>query len=102
MAKLLVNVGRGLFGKSILDSFVKGLLKRFGITIIARNIDSFLKSYPELIYPRVNYLVRDISKINYLPEFDIIVHAAASTNLKNYINQTLNEKDNLEIGVTNF
>ncbi len=54
MARLLVIGGTGFFGKSILDSFNKGLLKRYGvtkITILARNIDLFLKTNPELITP---------------------------------------------------
>jgi dTDP-glucose 4,6-dehydratase len=101
----LIIGGTGFFGKSILDSFIKGLLKRFGvsqITILARNIDSFKKSYPELIQPGVDYLEGDIAKMEYLPEFDIIIHAATSTNLKNYTDQPETEKDNLELGVTNF
>jgi dTDP-glucose 4,6-dehydratase len=101
----LIIGGTGFFGKSILDSFIKGLLKRFGITqitILARNIDSFKKSNPELINPGVNYLEGDIAKMNYLPEFDIIIHAANSTNLKSYVDQPATEKINLELGVTNF
>ena len=101
----LIIGGTGFFGKSILDSFIKGLLKRFGvsqITILARNIDSFKKSNPELIHPGVDYLEGDIAKMDHLPEFDMIIHAATSTNLKNYTEQPETEKDNLELGVTNF
>ncbi len=102
---VLIIGGTGFFGKSILDSFIKGLLKRFGvsqITILARNIDSFKKSNPELIDPGVDYLEGDIAKMDHLPEFDMIIHAATSTNLKNYTEQPETEKDNLELGVTNF
>lgn len=101
----LIIGGTGFFGKSILDSFIKGLLRRFGITkitILARNINSFLHSNPELIYPGVDYLEEDIAKMNPLPEYDMIIHAATSTNLKNYTDQPLTEKDNLEMGVSNF
>jgi len=101
----LIIGGTGFFGKSILDFFIKGLLKRFGvskITILARNIDSFKKSNPELIHPGVDYLEGDIAKMDHLPKFDIIIHAATSTNLKNYTDQPETEKDNLELGVTNF
>jgi dTDP-glucose 4,6-dehydratase len=101
----LIIGGTGFFGKSILDSFIKGLLKRFGvsqITILARNIESFKKSNPELINPGVDYLEGDIAKMNHLPEFDMIIHAATSTNLKNYTDQPETEKDNLELGFTNF
>ena len=103
--KALIIGGTGFFGKSILDSFIKGLLKRFGVsqvTILARNIDSFKKSNPELIDPGVDYLEGDIAKMDHLPEFDMIIHAATSTNLKNYTEQPETEKDNLELGVTNF
>ena len=101
----LIIGGTGFFGKSILDSFKRGLLKRFGvskITILARNIDSFKKSNPELIDSGVDYLEGDIAKMNHLPVFDMIIHAATSTNLKNYTDQPATEKDNLELGVTNF
>ena len=101
----LIIGGTGFFGKSILDSFKRGLLKRFGvskITVLARNIDSFKKSNPELIDSGVDYLEGDIAKMNYLPDFDMIIHAATSTNLKNYTEQPATEKDNLELGVTNF
>ena len=101
----LIIGGTGFFGKSILDSFKRGLLKRYGvskITILARNIDSFKKSNPELIDPGVDYLEGDIAKMNHLPDFEIIIHAATSTNLKNYTEQPATEKDNLELGVTNF
>jgi hypothetical protein len=40
--------------------------------------------------------------MNHLPDFEIIIHAATSTNLKNYTAQPETEKDNLELGVTNF
>lgn len=101
----LIIGGTGFFGKSIVDSFKRGLLKRFGvfkITILARNIGSFKKSNPELIDPGVEYLEGDIAKMNQLLEFDMIIHAATSTNLKNYTDQPETEKDNLELGVTNF
>ena len=101
----LIIGGTGFFGKSILDSFKRGLLKRFGvskITILARNIDSFKKSNPELIDSGVDYLEGDIAKMDHLPDFDMIIHAATSTNLKNYTDQPATEKDNLELGVTNF
>lgn len=105
MARLLVIGGTGFFGKSILDSFNKGLLKRYGltkITILARNIDLFLKSHPELMSYAVDYIEGDITTLNHLPEFDIIIHAATSTNLINYLTQPTNEKINLEMAVTNF
>jgi dTDP-glucose 4,6-dehydratase len=101
----LIIGGTGFFGKSILDAFISGLLKRFGvtkITVLARNIDSFKKSNPELIDPGIDYLEGDIAKLKNLPEFDVIIHAATSTNLKNYSDQPFAEKDNLELGVTNF
>jgi len=44
LKSLLIIGGTGFFGKSILDSFKRGLLSEFNISkiiILARNIDKF-------------------------------------------------------------
>lgn len=102
---LLIIGGTGFFGKSILDLFKRGGLEKFGIdfiTIMARNVEIFKISYPELILPSVSFITGDISKIDFLPDFDIIIHAAASSDLQNYLINPEVEKFNIEQGVSNF
>ena len=79
---LLVIGGTGFFGKSILDSFLRGKLKNFNINsviIFARNIERFLNTYPEFNFPKkIQYVKGDIKTIESLPDADIVIHAATS------------------------
>ena len=103
--KLLIIGGTGFFGKSILDSFVSGKLKKFQISqliILSRSTDKFQILYPEFVSPNIKYINGDISIINYLPEADIIINAATSSNQKNYINDSSKEKKNTEDGIINY
>ena len=103
--KVLLIGGTGFFGKSFLDSFSRGLLLKFQITeiiILSRSTNRFYISYPEFISPQVTYINGDISNINYLPEADIIIHAATSSNQNDYINNSFREKQNTELGVSNY
>jgi dTDP-glucose 4,6-dehydratase len=87
MAKLLIIGGTGFFGKSILDSFKRGLLTKFEITnivVLARNVEKFKEEFPELIFDGVQLLNGDIGSLNSLPEADFVIHAAASTNMNDY------------------
>lgn len=103
--KLLIIGGTGFFGKSILDSFVCGRLKKFQISqliILSRSTDKFQILYPEFVSPNIKYINGDISIIDYLPEADIIINAATSSNQINYINDSSKEKKNTEDGVSNY
>jgi len=103
--KLLVIGGTGFFGKSILDSFVRGRLKKFQILeliILSRSTDKFQINYPEFVTSNIAYINGDIANLNSLPEADIIIHAATSSKQKDYINDSFKEKQNTELGVSNY
>ena len=88
MASLLIIGGTGFFGKSILDSFKRGLLVDYNITkvfVLARNTNKFTLAYPELCFNDVDLINGDISNINELPNADYIIHAATSTNMNDYL-----------------
>jgi len=106
MSTLLVIGGTGFFGKSILDSFKRGLLADFNISkivVLARNTNKFKIVYPELCMTNVEFINGDISTIISLPEADLIVHAASSTNLGDYNNIYNNVgKHNIEKAVKNY
>ena len=64
MARLLVIGGSGFFGKSILDSYQRGLLKPFGIdavSVLARNAQILKSQTPELLDQTVSLVNADIS-----------------------------------------
>ena len=103
--KLLIIGGTGFFGKSILDSFLKGKLKKFQIfeiIILSRSTDIFVNIHPELRHPKVTYIKGDISKLKTLPSADIVIHAATSAKEKDYIENPKRERENTEKGVLNY
>jgi len=105
MATLLVIGGTGFFGKSILDSYKRELLNFWNINkviVISRNADAFRANYPELITPGVELLVGDIATIDFLPEADFVIHAAASTDSSRYLNHGEEEKNNIIAGTLNY
>lgn len=105
LASLLIIGGTGFFGKSILDSFKRKQLDRWKINkiiIIARHVEQFKKNYPELSFYGVDFLTGDISTIDFLPEADFVIHAAASTDASNYLYHGEEEKSKIIAGTLNF
>jgi nucleoside-diphosphate-sugar epimerase len=118
MSTLLVIGGSGFFGKSILDAFWRDLLGPWGINkiiIMARNSTTMLKNYPELIYPLnanskkgevygrvVELLDADICTCTSLPFAEYVIHAAASTDARDYLSKPQIERENIQKGVSNF
>ena len=105
MAHLLVIGGSGFFGKSILNSYRRGLLNRFditAITVMARNADKLLAEAPDLLDDSITLLNADIAKCTSLPFADIVIHAAASTDERNYIVRAQEELANIQAGTYNF
>ena len=112
MSTLLVIGGSGFFGKSILDAFWRDVLKPWGITkviIMARNATTTLKNYPELIYPLnansergevygrvVELLDADICSCTSLPFAEYVIHAAASTDARDYLSRPQIERENIQ------
>ena len=105
MATLLVIGGTGFFGKSILDSYKRNLLNYWKIDkviIMSRNARKFEKHYPELCSKGVEFLIGDISTIDFLPDADFVIHAAASTDNSKYLDQNDDEKNNIIAGTLNY
>jgi len=106
LSSLLIIGGTGFFGKSIIDSYKRGLLNEFNISkilVLARNIDKFRLEFPELIINGVELISGDISSITSLPEADFVIHAATSTQMNDYKFSSNNEgKINIERSVSNY
>ena len=103
--KLLVIGGTGFFGKSILDNFIKGNLKKYNIefvSVLSRNKESFLIKYPKFENENIQYIKGDITTIDFLPDADIVIHAATSTKQIGYKINPKGEKRNIELGTTNY
>jgi len=105
MKTLLVIGGTGFFGKSILDAFARGLLKPWDIShviVMARNAQRLVQEAPRLISQDVTLLSADITTTDTLPYADFVIHAAASTDARNYISQPEIEKKNIQAGTYNY
>jgi nucleoside-diphosphate-sugar epimerase len=105
MSSLLIIGGTGFFGKSILDLFIRGGLQNYGvkkIIIVARHIDEFKLKYPELINDYVQLISLDISTCNSLPDADLVIHAAASSNARDYIIEPNRHRSNIEVATFNY
>ena len=105
MASLLVIGGSGFFGKSILDAFQRNLLDSWDIDslmIMARHPEELQKNHSQLITSKVKLLKGDITSINELPFADYVIHAAASTDARNYHLAPLKERSNIIRGTLNY
>jgi nucleoside-diphosphate-sugar epimerase len=103
--RLLIIGGTGFFGKSILDFFHRGGLNTYGIReiiIAARRIEEFKTNHSELINDKVQLISLDISNCDSLPEADLIIHAASSTDARDYQNDSIEQKFNIEKSTSNF
>lgn len=103
---LLIIGGTGFFGKSILDSFKRGLLIEFNISnviVLSRNTHQFIKDFPELCFKGVELLNGDISNVESIPFADFVIHAASSTNMSDYTYSSNNNgKNNIEESIINY
>ena len=105
MATLLVIGGSGFFGKSILDMFQRGKLSPWNIDKViamSRSARRLMLEAPELIRGNVELVESDIATTNYLPDADYVIHAAASTDARNYINAGDKERKNIQAGTLNY
>ena len=79
--------GSGFFGKSYIDAFNRGVLKKFKIkkiNLISRNIKKLKKT--KIILDNIELIAADVSKLKKLPKSDLIIYAADKANLKNVKN----------------
>lgn len=72
------------------------------IKIMARDPHRLVKEAPSLINSDIELIPADISNINYLPNADYVIHAAASSNAQNYINSPIQERVNIIAAVSNY
>lgn len=87
MRSLLLTGGTGFFGKSVLDAFQRGLLDFFEIdqiTVVSRRASNLLVQAPRLCGERVRLVDRDILELESVFDADIVIHAAASSDVKRY------------------
>jgi nucleoside-diphosphate-sugar epimerase len=105
MASLLVIGGSGFFGKSILDAYKRGLLDLWNINrieVVARKASHLYASNPELIAKSIYFHDLDITNCARLPVADYVMHAAASTDARNYLAKPEEEKKNIQLGTSHF
>lgn len=105
MASLLVIGGSGFFGKSILDSYRRGLLAPWdisSITVIARHASSLRLVIPELLGADIQLIDDDIGSCDSLPPANYVIHAAASTDAALYLSKPAQERANLLAATTNY
>lgn len=105
MASLLIIGGSGFFGKSLLDLFQRGGLAAWDVrqvTVMARRATQLRASAPQLLSPRVTLLDADITSVTALPPADYVIHAAASTDARNYQQQPEQEKRTIQAGTLNY
>jgi nucleoside-diphosphate-sugar epimerase len=105
MASLLVIGGSGFFGKSLLDMFQRGKLSSFNldrVIVMSRNAKRLKLEVPELVRGNVELVELDIVRTNYLPEADYVIHAAASTDARNYLSAGEKERENIQAGTLNY
>ena len=105
MKSLLIIGGTGFFGKSLLDLFCRRGLDIHGIKeiiVLARRVEEFKSNYPELINAKIQFIAIDISTCNILPEADIIIHAASSTDARNYKADAQIQRGNIEESTLNY
>ncbi len=105
MSSLLLIGGTGFFGKSILDSYRRGLLSPWGIssvTVLSRNAGDLESAYPGLLDQSISLVNSDIVTCQELPVADFVIHAAASTDASNYLRQPEIEKRNIQAGTYNY
>lgn len=105
MKTLLIIGGSGFFGKSILDAFLRGLLEPWKITqviVMSRNAHLLQTDVPQLVTKDVKLLCDDITITKTLPFADYVIHAAASTDVRDYISRPNDEKQNIQAGTYNY
>ena len=96
MKKLLVLGGSGFIGRSILDEFCSGKLKKFEINkliLVSRNITKLKKNYKKknIIFRKLNLI-----SVQNIPDADVIIHAA-----ENAIKKTNEKKFKESIKLSN-
>ncbi len=106
MPSLLVLGGSGFFGKSIVSAYQRGILDPWGIDrvkIVARSGSQLATTHPELLAGApVELYNLDIAQCSDLPSADVVIHAAAATDVTKYQVYPERERQNIQGGTNNF
>ena len=105
MATLLLIGGTGFFGKSFLDSFLRNDLSEWNIDkviVLSRNAKNLRNLAPQLLDHRIELVDADIATVDSLPAADFVIHAAASTDARNYLFRPDVERANIQGAVNNY
>ena len=100
---LTIIGGSGFVGKSFIDSFNRGLLKRYSIkslTIICRN-KIIIPKEKYLNLKKIRIIYDDVSKTKKLPKSDLFIYAAETTEVSKY-NNVIKIKKNHKKAINNF
>ncbi len=102
---LLIIGGTGFFGKSILDAYLAGALAPWQIgkiIIMARHATILPQRITYFAQPTIEWLDADITSCDVLPAADIVIHAAASTDARDYLLQPAQQRENIIAGTLNY
>jgi dTDP-glucose 4,6-dehydratase len=69
---------------------------------MSRNANKLLQDTPDLVGPNVELYSADITNIERLPLADYVIHAAASTDVRNYLSSPEDEKKNIQAGTYHY
>ncbi|MEJ7925882.1 NAD(P)-dependent oxidoreductase [Sphingobium sp. AN641] len=102
---LMVIGGSGFFGKSFLDAFRRGRLAPWDIgriIVVARHARQLAYTHSDLTAAGVELIDADVGAVDRLPDADIIIHAASSTDAQRYVDAAAQERANIEASTENF
>jgi dTDP-glucose 4,6-dehydratase len=101
----LIIGGSGFFGKSILDAFQRNLLDPWDIDHVfamARTPEILQVDSSQLLNHKVTLIKNDIAFATDIPVVDYVIHAAASSDARNYLTSPLEERSNIIAGTLNY
>ncbi|CAN5393823.1 NAD(P)-dependent oxidoreductase [soil metagenome] len=102
---LLLIGGSGFFGKSVLDSYARGLLAPWHVArviVVARQASRLRAWHPLLVGAGVELIDADIATVGAMPHADYVIHAASSSDARAYAANPLAERANILGAIENY
>jgi dTDP-glucose 4,6-dehydratase len=72
------------------------------VIVMSRHAESLLDEAPGLVGGNVELYSADITKTDFLPAADYVIHAAASTDVRDYLSRPEEEKNNIQAGTYHY